>query len=154
MLNLRVISAYSMAKRVWPLHQDHFWVLMVRGWIPNFAILSILSIFIISHSSILLYFIGLFLNSQIRTRFLIGKSLCNSNRLLLNQCFCAAVKHKTDLWLTRSPKLVQCFFVTLVRKRIWFTFLWFVQQVSVASESVQIDFMILCTAHNGHVWVR
>ena len=39
-------------------------------------------------------------------------------------------------------KIGSMFFVTLVRKRIWFTFLWFVQQVSVASESVQIDFMI------------
>ena len=37
---------------------------MVRGWIPNFAILSILPIFIISHSYTLLYFIGLFLNSS------------------------------------------------------------------------------------------
>ena len=51
-------------------------------------------------------------------------------------------------------KIGSMFFVTLLRKRIWFTFLWFVQQVSVASESVQVDFMILCTAHNGHVWVR
>ena len=51
-------------------------------------------------------------------------------------------------------KIGSLFFVTLVRKRIGFTFLWFVQQVSVASESVQVDFMILCTAHNGHVWVR
>ena len=51
-------------------------------------------------------------------------------------------------------KISSVFFVTLLRKEIWFTFLWFMQQVLGASESFQIDFLILCTARNGHVWER